>query len=217
MSDNSGMKKFVHDLSNKIMILEGYLSTYTLLPEQSLKDILAKCVANADAASEILLKIHKLLETDDSLTALLYCSKINDMSNIKDVVTTLEEIDHCAHEYNVAHNISGYLLYIDGYFIHYIEGNSEVIKNLYLNICLDPRHKSISLLSHTSITKRAFQDWHKVFKLNKHELSELPAALDAILSNKASLMSGDGSLGLINFVEMLAEQRLVATKEGSDK
>jgi hypothetical protein len=217
MSNKSGMKKLLHDLSNKIMILEGYLSTYSFQPEDTYKDILAKCETSADGASDILIKMRKQFASEEALTAILYCSKVNDQNNVQQVVTSLEHIEKCAHTHNAAHNITGYLLYIDGYFIQYIEGNSDVIKNLYLKICLDPRHKLISLLSYTGISTRAFQSWQKVFTLNRHEVSDLPEALDAILSNNHRLMSRDESLGLINFVEMLAEQRLVAEKNGNNK
>jgi hypothetical protein len=213
MSDKSVMKKLLHDLSNKIMILEGYLSTYSMQPEAMYKDILAKCESSTSGASDILMKMREQFDTEDSLTALLYCSKVSDQNNVQEVIDSLEHIDKCAQIHNAANNITGYLLYMDGYFIQYLEGNSELIKNLYLKICLDPRHKLISLLSYTDINKRAFQNWQKVFSLNKHDVSDIPQALDAILSNKHRLISRDESLGLIHFVEMLAEQRLVSEKK----
>lgn len=63
------------------------------------------------------------------------------------------------------HNITGVLLYIEGKFIHLLEGEKDVILDLFENkICNDPRHINIRLLMKGNALYRNFPDWHVGFK-----------------------------------------------------
>ncbi len=102
---------------------------------------------------------------------------------------------------NIEHGITGLLMYHDGNWIQYIEG--EAVGQLYENIRADVTHKGIITLDEGSVTDRLFPDWamgyqpekpedHEAvtafFELNGEEIDrrmtpDMPASVDTMLRN----------------------------------
>ena len=68
-----------------------------------------------------------------------------------------------AREKNLAHDITGLLLYDSGKFIQVIEGAKADIDILYDNISRDSRIKNIRLMVYKEIESRNFEHWHMGF------------------------------------------------------
>ena len=60
---------------------------------------------------------------------------------------------------NAKHEISGLLVYSEGYFLQIIEGTSAAIDTLYAKIVRDPRHSEIDLLTRSVSAIRLFSKW----------------------------------------------------------
>ena len=65
--------------------------------------------------------------------------------------------------FNQSEDITGCLLHHQGKFVQLIEGQKEVVRQLYGRIREDERHKDIVLLYSESNPVRMFSDWNMVF------------------------------------------------------
>jgi hypothetical protein len=75
----------------------------------------------------------------------------------------LKNILKSARTFNVTANITGMLLYRDGFFMQALEGEEDVVKELFQKIALDERHKNVLMIYSTSIEERTFSDWSMGF------------------------------------------------------
>lgn len=64
-------------------------------------------------------------------------------------------------------NITGALLYYNGFFLQVLEGKKEVITDLFLNIRKDKRHKNIMLILDQKIENRIFENYEATFNIMK--------------------------------------------------
>ncbi len=76
----------------------------------------------------------------------------------------IKDILHTSRRNNQARNITGMLLYRNGYFIQALEGEEEDVMELYHRIEQDPRHKNALVVSTDPIEERVFNDWSMGFK-----------------------------------------------------
>ncbi len=94
----------------------------------------------------------------------------------------LIELLETSRKANVAHGITGMLLYRGGNFIQVIEGENEAVLQLYENIKADPRHRNIILLSQDPINHRQFAEWGMGFRnidqMTRQELEGFSAFLE---------------------------------------
>ena len=67
-------------------------------------------------------------------------------------------------EPNAAHEITGVLFYIDGYFIQCIEGSEADVEQLLSNIIRDARNINVVVLSDRMLAERAFPTWWMGFR-----------------------------------------------------
>ena len=69
--------------------------------------------------------------------------------------------------HNRSRHITGLLLYTpDGRFLQVLEGEEDVVRNLYYNrIVLDPRHFNCQVLADGPCLKRNFADWTMGFRV----------------------------------------------------
>jgi hypothetical protein len=89
------------------------------------------------------------------LSHLVYVSSaIREMSD-----DDLLEILNTAREFNKAQNISGVLLYRDGFFIQVLEGDYAKVQALFEGISQDSRHQNVIKLYHEAIEQRKFGQW----------------------------------------------------------
>lgn len=69
---------------------------------------------------------------------------------------------------NAALEISGCLIYHNGYFVQILEGKKELVQSIFNNIERDNRHHNIVLLGESEVEKRTFPDWNMAY----HEPSD---------------------------------------------
>jgi hypothetical protein len=60
---------------------------------------------------------------------------------------------------NGPHNITGMLLYRDGFFIQALEGEESEVEPLYEAIRKDPRHTNVLTVYKNAIETRSFTNW----------------------------------------------------------
>lgn len=208
MSDKSILRKFIHDLSNKIMILEGYITLVNIKPDFDLKLMVSKLEENVVSVVHILENMRKYVkqESDETgLISLVYSSKVREYMTDTALESELEKIEQSSVSNNTENNVTGYFLYMDGNFIQYLEGRPQDVESLYLKISLDPRHHSITLLSHEKITERSFKKWTKLYRMNLNDNPQIPDILKSILDKKQRLLSKTESLALVNFVASISK------------
>ncbi|MGI4803590.1 MAG: BLUF domain-containing protein [Janthinobacterium lividum] len=64
---------------------------------------------------------------------------------------------------NKSLDITGMLLYLEGKFIQFLEGEEEKVKALYNEIYHDVRHQSVVILKDSHSENRLFADWSMAF------------------------------------------------------
>ena len=69
-----------------------------------------------------------------------------------------------ARKYNVAHGITGMLLYKDLSFLQILEGPRDALATLYALIRVDQRHTKVRTLFENPIDAREFADWTMGFQ-----------------------------------------------------
>ena len=86
---------------------------------------------------------------------------------------TLSDIMTVAQRENLAHQITGFLCFGNGYFFQYIEGEKSAIEQLFGNIQRDGRNRDVTLKSKGVIEQRLFQDWQMLMvNINNPETHE---------------------------------------------
>lgn len=78
-------------------------------------------------------------------------------SDLKDILRT-------AHSFNKANNITGCLLYHEGQFLQMLEGEFQVLLQLYDRIKRDPRHREFLLMHMKETDYRVYSNWTMAFK-----------------------------------------------------
>ncbi len=93
----------------------------------------------------------------------------------------IEEMLEKAKTFNHSNGITGCLLYHEGEFIQYLEGNQIRVLKLFDRIKLDPRHHMVELLSHEEREHREFDRWDMAFE-NLYGENEQLAHIKLIVS-----------------------------------
>ena len=97
-----------------------------------------------------------------SLYRILYRSKISGALSKEDI----EGIVHHARTKNADNAITGVLLNVDDYFMQVIEGEEDVIKDLYYGKILhDKRHFRLKILLEGPVQSRDFPEWDMGIRL----------------------------------------------------
>ena len=104
-------------------------------------------------------------------TRLIYTSEATKPFNTRDLLNLL----HASRSYNSIDGICGFLYYKNGIFLQVIEGESEMITNLFYRIQKDKRHNNIKIISSTSINDFLFSNWSMgCIAFNEPKLSLIP-------------------------------------------
>lgn len=75
----------------------------------------------------------------------------------------LQEILAVSRTKNARDNITGCLIYRDGYFLQLLEGEEDAVKRLANKIRFDSRNSNLRVLITTTSTERLFGDWSMAF------------------------------------------------------
>ena len=78
-----------------------------------------------------------------------------------------------SRDWNLAHDVTGLLLYRDCAFMQFLEGDESTVRGLFSRISRDPRHQDVDLMWTNEAERRRFADWSMAFR----ELGE-PVAQD---------------------------------------
>lgn len=84
-------------------------------------------------------------------------SRAMDTDDLRDIVKK-------AVSANKAIDVTGLLLYVDGFILQLLEGEKEIVLNLYQKIKKDPRHYDVETILEIERGKRMFPDWSMGFK-----------------------------------------------------
>lgn len=95
-----------------------------------------------------------------TLISLVYVSYASHKMSSEELKDLLEE----CRDNNEKINVTGMLLYRDGFFIQAIEGEEDVVMPLYNDIQKDPRHDRILTVYKGKITERSFDGWTMGFR-----------------------------------------------------
>ncbi|MDX1518571.1 MAG: BLUF domain-containing protein [Gammaproteobacteria bacterium] len=73
-------------------------------------------------------------------------------------------------------DITGMLIYSNGYFAQLLEGEEAAVRKLYETICNDHRHKNIKKFYEGPIDKRFFTEWTMGFRVleGNGDLNQIP-------------------------------------------
>ncbi len=97
-----------------------------------------------------------------SLTALVYVSFAKNKNMAED---ELKGILTKARGKNKQKDITGMLLYRNGFFVQALEGDRETVIETFDIIKNDPRHRNILVLYKNKISERSFEDWSMGFNV----------------------------------------------------
>nr|WP_313062864.1 BLUF domain-containing protein [Moraxella sp. CTOTU49097] len=115
---------------------------------------------------------------------------------------TLSDIMTVAQRENLAHQITGFLCFGNGYFFQYIEGEKSAIEQLFGNIQRDGRNRDVTLKSKGVIEQRLFQGWQMLMvNINNPETHE-----DIINAFLPVLSAGSTAAAADKFVEVMRSQ-----------
>ncbi len=79
-----------------------------------------------------------------------------------DVPISLDELTDLSNKAGVRNqsiNVTGMLLYHNGAFFQFLEGNEQVVRDLYEHIAKDPRHSNCDIIYTHEAGTRLFSDW----------------------------------------------------------
>ena len=65
---------------------------------------------------------------------------------------------------NANQGITGLLLYQEGHFLQYIEGEPEIVRAVYARISQDRRHHNVFLLNEEILLQRQFPEWSMFYR-----------------------------------------------------
>ncbi|MCX7097552.1 MAG: BLUF domain-containing protein [Methylococcales bacterium] len=104
-----------------------------------------------------------------SLNCLVYVSLANQEMSDEHLKSMLKK----AREKNARLEITGMLLYRDGFFMQALEGDPNDVEDLFNTIAKDVRHRDVLLVYNKPIKERGFPDWTMGF--NKIDSKNLEA------------------------------------------
>ena len=116
----------------------------------------------------------------------------------------LDNLLDSARTSNASRGITGILLYIQGSFIQYIEGDEKEVSRLYNTIKNDQRHKHVLKLSEGQQGHRSFNDWSMAFqRLSRKAIKKILGynPIDMELENRLAKGASNSAIKLIqNFI-----------------
>ena len=71
----------------------------------------------------------------------------------------MRDILQTARDNNDDLNVCGMLCYENRYFLQALEGDREVVNELYLDISDDPRHDEVTIISYSERDEPTFKQW----------------------------------------------------------
>jgi hypothetical protein len=115
-----------------------------------------------------------------SLARLIYASR----SNRFFTETELADLVARSSARNATAGITGSLVYCDGYFLQWLEGNEHAVRATFERISKDPRHRDVQEMSCRPILGRSFGQWGMSFlhegRIESTDLKSIRAMTDRL-------------------------------------
>lgn len=90
-----------------------------------------------------------------SLISMVYLSAASHLMSADELL----EILHIARRNNSERNVTGMLLYRNGYFMQALEGEKEDVYAIFEKIATDDRHHHVLTIYNEEIEQREFSEW----------------------------------------------------------
>jgi len=93
----------------------------------------------------------------------------------------LRDLLEISRDNNARLDITGMLLYRDGFFIQALEGQEQAVEDLFTKISKDPRHTNVLVVHRGNISRegRTFAEWAMGFnKIKLDEAKQIPGFTD---------------------------------------
>ncbi|MCB1736548.1 MAG: BLUF domain-containing protein [Gammaproteobacteria bacterium] len=117
------------------------------------------------------------------LIHLVYASRATRPYSDDDLIRLLNK----ARSNNLALNVSGMLLYVEGSFFQVLEGEPDTLHRLYERISTDTGHDKIVKIIEEPIEDRAFGEWQMgFFGATRKQLAEIEG-LSVFFTHKAAM------------------------------
>ena len=134
--------------------------------------------------------------SDENVYKIVYCSR-NRLGDARQSADGLRTILALARENNKRHNVSGALLFNNGFFAQVLEGRQEDVLKIYEHIACDHRHCDLVILQSGYGGARDFADWSMAYAGTAADdaIPLMVSTLNAAFSGAAS--NGEAVLRLL--------------------
>lgn len=109
----------------------------------------------------------------------IYRSKATEEMSVSDV----GDILLTSRMYNQKRDITGALLYRNGFFLQILEGNNEAVDDLVSRIRKDVRHTAFTVLYSGEASRRVFPNW-SMASVPEDAVTRSPAVFQALESDQ---------------------------------
>lgn len=134
---------------------------------------------------------------------LAYISKNTIKGSEDEVKAQIESILAAAHKNNPANNVTGALLYSGGYFCQVIEGEEEVLEELFETIQMDDRHGEVTVLHFEPIEHRSFGEWAMALAGIENAMR---FDIEGVKASKDELLMAETGKHLVNTLDTMVKQ-----------
>ena len=138
-----------------------------------------------------------------SLFSLTYISKNMIPGTQDDINFQIESILAAAQKNNPALGVTGALLYSGGYFCQVIEGEDEVLEDLFETIQMDARHGEVTVLQFEPIKERSFSQWGMALAGIEEEMR---IDIEGVLGSKDELKTFETGRNMVALLEQMVAQ-----------
>lgn len=112
----------------------------------------------------------------------------------------LDALLETCRRHNVAHGVTGMLLYRDGDFLQALEGEEDAVRETFARITRDRRHAGTVVLDQSPIHEREFGSWAMGFR--RLTPTESPTGFVDYFRTPGGEWDGDASRMLAAFREL---------------
>ena len=139
----------------------------------------------------------------EELYNLAYISKNTIKGSKEEVDEQIKTILAAAHKNNPALGVTGALLYSGGYFCQVIEGEEEVLEDLFETIQMDDRHGEVTVLQFEPIEERGFSEWAMALAGIEDEMR---FDIGGVLESKDEMKTLETGRNMVSVLEQLVTQ-----------
>ena len=98
-----------------------------------------------------------------SIFALVYRSAPIFVCSLAEYLIQIDHLLAKARRYNTEFSITGALLFNEDWFVQYLEGTEDAVREIFARIAADPRHEGVEVLFEGFTTERRFPEWSMAF------------------------------------------------------